>query len=89
MTPERYDKLKFDLWMALNAVRHADWFTAQLFRLFSKADSINRRKFMHSFPDEYQVFMDWHGSPNERDFYGADLIARGEKERTDMQDPRT
>jgi hypothetical protein len=33
--------------------------------------------------------MDWHGSLNERDFYGADLIARGEKERADLQDSRT
>lgn len=89
MTPERYDKLKFDLWMALNAVRHADWFTAQLFRLFNKADSNNRLKLMRSFPDEYQVYQDWAQSPNENAFYGEDLISRGKKERTDMQDPRT
>jgi hypothetical protein len=81
VTPERYDKLKFDLWMALNAVRHADWFTAQLFRLFSKADTANRHRLSQGYPDEAMVFQDWRSSPDENDFYGADLIARGKKAR--------
>lgn len=81
MTPERYDKLKFDLWMAFNAVRHADWFTATLFRLFNKADHSNRHRIAKGFPDEAEVYQDWHDAPNEHDFYGEDLIARGKKAR--------
>ena len=86
MTPERYDKLKFDLWMGLNAVKHADWFTAQLFRLFCKADLANRDRLRQGFPDEWQVFYDWWTAEDERTFYGPELIARGEKARKELLD---
>jgi len=81
MTPERYDKLKFDLWMALNDVRHADWFNAHLFRLFNKADHANRHRLAKGFPDEGDVYEDWWIALNENEFYGEDLIARGKKAR--------
>lgn len=85
MTPERHDKLKFDLWMGLNAVQHADWFTAHLFRLFCKADMANRERLGRGFPDEFQVFTEWWMAPNEREWYGPELIARGEKARKEAQ----
>lgn len=85
MAPERFDQLKFDLWMALNATKTADWFNAHLFRLFCKADLGNRRKLTRAFPEEGEVFDAWWLAPNENEFYGEDLIARGRKAREDLQ----
>lgn len=81
MSPERYEHLKFDLWMAFNAVKTSDWFTAQLFRLFHKADPGNRHRLGKGFPDEATVYEDWDNAPNEDDFFGPDLLARGRSER--------
>ena len=84
MTTEQFEKLKFDLWMGLNAVQHADWFNAHLFRLFCKADLSNRRRLAQGFPDEAEVFNAWWSHPDEREFYGPELIARAEKARQDL-----
>lgn len=85
MTPERYEQLKFDLWMALNAVRTSDWFNAHLFRLFNKADLQNRYRLRKGFPDEWEVFFAWWTSEDENEFYGPDLVARGMKARKEAQ----
>ena len=42
----------------------ADWFTIQLFSLFSKADETNKFKLNLGFPEEYRAWKWW--------FYGKD-----------------
>ena len=51
------EHLEFDLHMAFD--HGADWFTAHLFRLISKADIPNRNKLREAFPEEVEVYEGW------------------------------
>ena len=68
MSPEAYKRLKEDLYLTTHRP-NADWFTAQLYRLFNKADANNKRRLAIGFPDHYQVWLDWYNAPNEREFF--------------------
>lgn len=59
---------RFDLYCALNRPQ-ADWFSAQLYRLFQKADPINKKRLGVGFPLEYQTFMDWYNCDDEHEFF--------------------
>ena len=75
MNESRYQKLKEDLYRT-QYNPNADWFTAQLYRLFQKADSGNRRRLAIGFPEHYQVWLDWYTAPNEREFF-AEFLNEG------------
>jgi hypothetical protein len=60
--------IKFDLYCALNRP-HADWFSAQLFRLIHKADPNNRNRLRAGYPDHVRVFEEWYTSEDEREFF--------------------
>lgn len=67
-----YEQAKFDLFLTL--FRGADSFSAQLYRLFEKADLNNRARLGSAFPIQYKTWLDWQNSPNERDFFKEYLI---------------
>ena len=47
----------------------ADWFTAQLYHLFDKADAYNRACLTDGFPFEGQAWNLWYYAENEREFF--------------------
>lgn len=63
------ERAALDLFLAFET-QHADHFSAQLFRLFQKADPSNRRKLTRGFPIHGQIFNEWFASQTLEDFYG-------------------
>lgn len=47
----------------------ADWFTAQLFNLWMKADFQNKAKLARGFPIECRVIEQWYNSPDPHQFF--------------------
>ena len=70
MTPEEIalERAALDLYLAFET-QHADHFSAQLFRLFQKADVSNRRHLARGFPIHGQVFDEWMASQTTDEFY--------------------
>ena len=62
------ERAALDLFLAFET-QHADHFSAQLFRLFQKADVSNRHKLTRGFPVQGQVFSEWMASQTTEDFY--------------------
>ncbi len=44
---------------------HGDWFTADLLRLISKADSTNKALLARTFPEEVAVFNAWYSGDSQ------------------------
>lgn len=44
-------------------------FSALLYTLIQKADSVNRRRLAEGFPDEVAAFLIWENSPDETEFF--------------------
>lgn len=62
------ERAALDLFLAFET-QHADHFSAQLFRLFQKADVSNRRKLTRGFPIHGHIFSEWMASQTTEDFY--------------------
>ena len=50
-----------------------EWFTAQLFSLFCRADALNQQKLGKGFPAEYWAFLEWNNHENGDDFFNKYL----------------
>lgn len=66
MTEE--ERAALDLFLAFET-QHHDHFSAQLFRLFQKADASNRRKLSQGFPVHGAIHQEWTESPTVQEFY--------------------
>jgi hypothetical protein len=62
------EKAALDLFLAFET-QHHDHFTAQAYRLISKADSVNRRRMIRSFPLEVDMYEEWMQSDSPQAFY--------------------
>lgn len=62
------EKAALDLFLAFET-QHHDHFTAQAYRLISKADSVNRRRMIQSFPLEVDMYEEWMQSDSPQAFY--------------------
>jgi hypothetical protein len=76
MTPEQ--RAALDLFLAFETP-HSDHFSAQLFRLFQKADVVNVRRLSRGYPVHGGVFQEWRDSPTTQEFYDKYDVRRNYK----------
>jgi hypothetical protein len=62
------ERAALDLFLAFET-QHHDHFTAQAYRLISKADAMNRRRISLSFPLEVDMYEEWMASDSPQAFY--------------------
>lgn len=76
-----YEHMKFDFFLTRFA--KADSFSAELFRLFYKADQGNQDRLGEGFPMHLKVFRDWEASGDERIFF-AEYLNKKEEAQNDV-----
>lgn len=62
------ERAALDLFLAFET-QHHDHFSAQLFRLFQKADFSNVRRLGEGYPVHSKIYREWHDSPTTQEFY--------------------
>lgn len=76
-----YQSMKFDFF--LTRFCRADSFSAELFRLFYKADRGNQDRIGKGFPVHLKVFRDWEAAGDEREFF-AEFLNKREDAQNDV-----
>lgn len=67
MTAEEHAAL--DLYMTFEVGPHQNYFTAELYRLISKADSSRRRTLAKAFPLHVRLYEEWMNTLDRFDFF--------------------
>ncbi len=84
MTQE--ERAALDLFLAFET-QHSDHFSAQLFRLFQKADVMNVRRLSQGYPIHGQIYQEWMDSPTVQEFYDRYNV-RANHKRDDTNPPK-
>ena len=67
MTAE--ERAALDLYLTFEVGPHASHFTAELYRLISKADSSHRRTLAKAFPLHVRLYEEWMSTQDRFDFF--------------------